>query len=97
MLAIDTCDSRGSVVLLREDVALAMANHETEEDYSWDAQAFYFAAFFNDLIGRLLVDAGHAADFGADVGAGADKHWVDEAVGGQAGFADQTADWFAAT
>ncbi len=34
VLAIDTCDSRGSVVLLRDDIALAMANHQTEEDYS---------------------------------------------------------------
>ena len=34
VLAIDTCDSRGSVVVLRGDIALAMANHETEEDYS---------------------------------------------------------------
>jgi tRNA threonylcarbamoyladenosine biosynthesis protein TsaB len=34
VLAIDTCDSRGSVVLLRDDVAVSMANHETEEDYS---------------------------------------------------------------
>ncbi len=34
VLAIDTCDSRGSVVLLRDDVVLAMASHETEEDYS---------------------------------------------------------------
>jgi tRNA threonylcarbamoyladenosine biosynthesis protein TsaB len=34
VLAIDTCDSRGSVVLLRDDVVLAMANHQTEEDYS---------------------------------------------------------------
>jgi len=34
VLAIDTCDSRGSVVVLRDDTALAMANHQTEEDYS---------------------------------------------------------------
>jgi tRNA threonylcarbamoyladenosine biosynthesis protein TsaB len=34
VLAIDTCDSRGSVALLRDDMALAMANHDTDEDYS---------------------------------------------------------------
>lgn len=34
VLAIDTCDSRGSVVLLQDDMALAMATHETNEDYS---------------------------------------------------------------
>ena len=34
MLAIDTCDSKGGVVVLRDDMALAMASHQTEEDYS---------------------------------------------------------------
>jgi len=34
VLAIDTCDSRGSVVLLRDDSVLAMATHEADEDYS---------------------------------------------------------------
>jgi tRNA threonylcarbamoyladenosine biosynthesis protein TsaB len=34
VLAIDTCDSRGSVALLRDDEASAIASHETEEDYS---------------------------------------------------------------
>lgn len=34
VLAIDTCDSRGSVALLRDDVALRYANHESGEDYS---------------------------------------------------------------
>ncbi len=34
VLAIDTCDSKGDVVLLRDDMALAMASHQTEEDYS---------------------------------------------------------------
>lgn len=34
VLAIDTCDSRGSVALLREDAVLGVAAHETAEDYS---------------------------------------------------------------
>ena len=34
VLAIDTCDSRGSVALLRDDIVLAIATHQTEEDYS---------------------------------------------------------------
>jgi tRNA threonylcarbamoyladenosine biosynthesis protein TsaB len=33
-MAIDTCDSKGGVVVLRDDMALAMASHQTEEDYS---------------------------------------------------------------
>ena len=34
VLAIDTCDPRGSVVVMRDDGALAQACHDTEEDYS---------------------------------------------------------------
>jgi tRNA threonylcarbamoyladenosine biosynthesis protein TsaB len=34
VLAIDTCDSRGSVAVLREDKVLSVAAHETTEDYS---------------------------------------------------------------
>ena len=34
VLAIDTCDSRGSVALLRDDAVLKVVVHETEEDYS---------------------------------------------------------------
>jgi tRNA threonylcarbamoyladenosine biosynthesis protein TsaB len=34
VLAIDTCDSKGGVVVLRDELVLAMASHETEEDYS---------------------------------------------------------------
>ena len=49
VLAIDTCDSRGSVVLLRDDVALAMANHQTEEDYS---------SWLLPAVGEVLKKAG---------------------------------------
>ena len=34
MLAIDTCDAHGSVTLLRDETALGLAAHETQEDYS---------------------------------------------------------------
>ncbi len=34
LLALDTCDSKGSIALLRADVVLASANHDTDEDYS---------------------------------------------------------------
>jgi tRNA threonylcarbamoyladenosine biosynthesis protein TsaB len=34
VLAIDTCDSKGGVVVLRDDMTLALASHETEQDYS---------------------------------------------------------------
>lgn len=34
VLSIDTCDARGEVVLLCDGVALAAANHQSEQDYS---------------------------------------------------------------
>jgi tRNA threonylcarbamoyladenosine biosynthesis protein TsaB len=34
VLAIDTCDARGSVAVLRDDAVLKVVAHETEEDYS---------------------------------------------------------------
>ncbi len=34
MLAIDTCDSRGSVALLRDAATLKVVAHESQEDYS---------------------------------------------------------------
>lgn len=34
VLALDTCDAKGSVALLRDDVVLSSANHETDEEYS---------------------------------------------------------------
>ena len=35
VLAIDTCDSRGSVALLQDDAVLRLVPHETKEDYSF--------------------------------------------------------------
>lgn len=34
VLAIDTCDSRGSVAVLRDDAVLKVVVHDTDEDYS---------------------------------------------------------------
>lgn len=34
VLAIDTCDARGSVAVLRDEAVLKVLAHETEEDYS---------------------------------------------------------------
>jgi len=34
VLAIDTCDSRGSVAVLRDEAVLEVVAHESEEDYS---------------------------------------------------------------
>ena len=61
-----------------------------------NAEGFDFAAFFDELIDGLLSDAGHGADVLADVCAGADEHRVDQAAGGEAGFADEIAKAFGA-
>jgi tRNA threonylcarbamoyladenosine biosynthesis protein TsaB len=34
LLALDTCDVKGSVALVRNDVVLSSANHDTDEEYS---------------------------------------------------------------
>jgi tRNA threonylcarbamoyladenosine biosynthesis protein TsaB len=34
LLALDTCDVKGSVALIRNDVVLSSANHDTDEEYS---------------------------------------------------------------
>ncbi len=34
VLAIDTCDSRGSVAVLRDGAVLKVGAHESQEDYS---------------------------------------------------------------
>jgi tRNA threonylcarbamoyladenosine biosynthesis protein TsaB len=57
VLAIDTCDSQGSVVVLRDDVALAMAKHQTEEDYS---------SWLLPAVGEVLKKAGLGME-GVDV------------------------------
>ena len=63
-------DSRaGRVFVLRK----------AEKNYAGDAEAFYLASFFEEFIHRLLIDAGHGADFLADICAGADEHGIDEA------------------
>jgi tRNA threonylcarbamoyladenosine biosynthesis protein TsaB len=34
LLALDTCDAKGSVALIRNDVVLSSANHDNDEEYS---------------------------------------------------------------
>ena len=51
VLAIDTCDSRGSVALLRDDVVLGLEAHESVEDYS---------VWLLPAVARVLREAGLA-------------------------------------
>src|SRR5882762_4104478 len=49
VLAIDTCDSRGGVALLRGDELLGVSVHETTEDYS---------SWLLPAVDRVLKNAG---------------------------------------
>src|SRR5262249_33525905 len=69
---------------------------QAEENDAGKTELLDFAALFDDLIGRLLVDAGHGADFLADSTAGAHKHGVDQAGGTQSRLAHQAAQRLAA-
>ena len=50
LLALDTCDARGSVALLREESTLSIEIHDTQEDYS---------SWLLPAVQRVL-DSGHA-------------------------------------
>lgn len=49
VLAIDTCDSHGSVAVLRDEAVLGLFSHETSEDYS---------SWLLPSVGALLKQAG---------------------------------------
>jgi tRNA threonylcarbamoyladenosine biosynthesis protein TsaB len=50
LLALDTCDSRGSVALLRDNTVLHIAAHETAEDYSsWLLPAVKYVLQFSGV------------------------------------------------
>ncbi|HET7259941.1 MAG TPA: hypothetical protein VFI75_09485, partial [Candidatus Acidoferrum sp.] len=63
VLAIDTCDLRGSVAVLRDDAVLALLVHETTEEYSsWLLpavnQVLRQAGFGMDRVSAYAVSAG---------------------------------------
>ena len=61
LLALDTCDARGSVAVLRDDNVLGVVSHDTSEDYS---------VWLLPAIGRALSGSGIAfADVDAYVAA----------------------------
>jgi tRNA threonylcarbamoyladenosine biosynthesis protein TsaB len=75
VLAIDTCDSRGSVVLLRDDVALAMANHQTEEDYSSWLLPAVREVLAKSGVGMEDVGSGPGSFTGSRIGLTTVKAW----------------------
>jgi len=53
VLAIDTCDSRGSVAVLRDDCVLQVVVHDSSEDYS---------SWLLPAVGRVLETSGVVMD-----------------------------------
>ena len=81
-LAIDTCDSRGSVAVIRADVVLASAVHETAEDYSsWLLPAVRDALARSGIrmadVDLYAVAAGPGSFTGVRVGLTTVKAWAE--------------------
>ena len=103
VLSIDTCDSRGSVALLREDSALALIRHETTDEYSsWLLpavnEALKKAGLSMKEVSGYAVAAGPGSFTGVRVGLTTVKAWAEvygkpvSAVSRLEGFAAQAND-----
>jgi tRNA threonylcarbamoyladenosine biosynthesis protein TsaB len=82
VLAIDTCDSRGSVALLRDDAVLKVVAHETEEDYSsWLLPAvrecLEGSGFRMEDVDAYAATAGPGSFTGLRVGLTSVKAWAE--------------------
>src|SRR5271156_4073018 len=73
-----TLHSSICVVSLRSKFILVLG--QAKKNYGRDPQVRDFAALLDDLIYRLLTDARHGADFGANVFARASEHRIDESA-----------------
>src|SRR4029077_12813727 len=70
---------------------------KAEQNHSGNSERLHFPALFYNLIGGLLIDVRHGADFLAHLAAGTDEHGIDEAGSGKLCFADESAQSFGAT
>jgi tRNA threonylcarbamoyladenosine biosynthesis protein TsaB len=82
VLAIDTCDSRGSVAALREGTVLKVVAHESQEDYSsWllpaVGQCLEGSGLQRDGVDAYAVAAGPGSFTGVRVGLTAVKAWAE--------------------
>ena len=82
VLSIDTCDSRGSVAVLEDEVILAVFPHETEEEYSsWllptVSAVLKEAGLQMGDVGGYAVAAGPGSFTGVRVGLTTVKAWAE--------------------
>jgi len=82
VLAIDTCDSRGSVAALRDEVVLKVVAHESQEDYSsWLLPAVRECLEGSGLrmedVGAYAAAAGPGSFTGVRVGLTTVKAWAE--------------------
>ena len=81
-MAIDTCDARGSVALLRDEAMLGLVTHETEEDYSsWllpsVEEVLKGAGLRMNQVDAYAVAAGPGSFTGVRVGLTTVKAWAE--------------------
>lgn len=82
VLAIDTCDSRGSVAVLRDEAVLRVVAHESQEDYSsWLLPAVQECLKDSGLqmeqVNAYAVAAGPGSFTGVRVGLTSVKAWAE--------------------
>ncbi len=82
VLAIDTCDSRGSVAVLRDEAVLKAVAHDSEEDYSsWllpaVGQCLLGSGFVMEDVGAYAVATGPGSFTGVRVALTTVKAWAE--------------------
>ncbi len=82
VLAIDTCDSRGSVAVLRDEAVLKAVAHDSEEDYSsWllpaVGQCLLGSGFVMEDVDAYAVAAGPGSFTGVRVALTTVKAWAE--------------------
>src|SRR4029077_9034124 len=79
----------------RTGTARILGFGQPEKDYSGNPERLHLAALFHNLIHRLLINAGHGADFLANLCARTHEHRIDETRLGKARLSNKATQRFA--